>query len=99
MQAGAAALGQFDSAITGVRLPLAVFLGGNMNDGRLKTLLEQTEKDFILEALRQHDWNKYRTAKWLGISRAGLLMKIAKYGAEDIPQPLPEPAPRWRFNK
>ncbi len=45
----------------------------------LQTLLEQTEKAAIKEALNLTDGNRVQAAKILGISRAWLYKKIAKY--------------------
>lgn len=50
--------------------------------GRLKDALEQLEKQLIREGLERTGWNKSRLAKDLGISRAGLIMKVEKYGLE-----------------
>lgn len=45
----------------------------------LKDVVEEVEKEIILECLRKTDWNKNRTAQLLGISRAGLYKKIEEY--------------------
>lgn len=50
--------------------------------GRLKDALEELEKMMIKEGLRRTKWNKSRLAKELGISRAGLIMKVEKYGLD-----------------
>ncbi len=50
--------------------------------GRLKDALEELEKTMIREGLRRTNWNKSRLAKELGISRAGLIMKVEKYGLD-----------------
>lgn len=47
--------------------------------GKLKDALEDLEKEMIREGLRRTGWNKSRLAKELGISRAGLIMKVEKY--------------------
>ena len=47
--------------------------------GRLKDAIEELERDMILEGLQRTHWNKSRLAKELGISRAGLIMKVEKY--------------------
>ena len=51
-------------------------------NGRLKDALEQLEVQLIREGLERTGWNKSRLAKELGISRAGLIMKVEKYGLE-----------------
>ena len=50
--------------------------------GKLKDAIEDLEKNMILEGLRRTGWNKSRLAKELGISRAGLIMKVDKYNLE-----------------
>lgn len=47
--------------------------------GKLKDALEELEREMIKEGLRRTGWNKSRLAKELGISRAGLIMKVEKY--------------------
>lgn len=51
-------------------------------EGKLKDALEELERDMIREGLRRTGWNKSRLAKELGISRAGLIMKVEKYGLD-----------------
>jgi two-component system, NtrC family, response regulator HupR/HoxA len=55
---------------------------GSRLSGKLKDALEELEKDMIREGLRRTNWNKSRLAKELGISRAGLIMKVEKYGLD-----------------
>lgn len=50
--------------------------------GRLKDALEELEKEMIKVGLRRTGWNKSKLAKELGISRAGLIMKVEKYGLD-----------------
>ena len=50
--------------------------------GKLKDALEELEKTMIKEGLRRTKWNKSKLAKELGISRAGLIMKVDKYGLD-----------------
>lgn len=50
--------------------------------GKLKDALEELEMTMIKEGLRRTNWNKSRLAKELGISRAGLIMKVEKYGLD-----------------
>jgi transcriptional regulator with PAS, ATPase and Fis domain len=51
-------------------------------NGKLKDSIEELEKQLIVEGLERTGWNKSRLAKELGISRAGLIMKVEKYGLE-----------------
>ncbi|WP_231701820.1 sigma-54 interaction domain-containing protein [Crassaminicella thermophila] len=48
----------------------------------LKDMVEELEKEIILECLKENKGNKNRTAKELGISRLGLYKKIERYGLE-----------------
>jgi transcriptional regulator with PAS, ATPase and Fis domain len=50
--------------------------------GKLKDALEELERTMIKEGLKRTNWNKSRLAKELGISRAGLIMKVDKYGLD-----------------
>lgn len=55
---------------------------GTRVHGKLKDALEDLEREMIREGLRRTGWNKSRLAKELGISRAGLIMKVEKYGLD-----------------
>jgi len=57
------------------------FSGYRVN-GRLKDALEDLEKEMIKDGLERNRWNKSKLAKELGISRAGLIMKVEKYGLD-----------------
>ena len=57
-------------------------LQGTRLDGKLKDAIENLEKNMISEGLRRTGWNKSRLAKELGISRAGLIMKVEKFGLD-----------------
>ena len=50
--------------------------------GRLKDALEALEKQLIGEGLVRTNWNKSRLSKELGISRAGLILKVEKYALD-----------------
>jgi two-component system, NtrC family, nitrogen regulation response regulator NtrX len=57
------------------------------SDGKAKGLIDLNrettdlaQKQIILKALTQHDWNVTRTAKSLGITRATLQNKMKTYG-------------------
>ena len=50
--------------------------------GKLKDALEELEREMIKEGLRRTGWNKSKLAKEMGISRAGLIMKVEKYGLD-----------------
>lgn len=51
---------------------------------RLK-MVESYEKELILHALRENDWNRVKTAKSLGIHKTTLFRKIQKLGI-DLPE-------------
>lgn len=55
---------------------------GSRLSGKLKDAMEELERTLIREGLRRTGWNKSRLAKELGISRAGLIMKVEKYGLD-----------------
>ena len=55
---------------------------GTRLHGKLKDALEDLEREMIREGLRRTGWNKSKLAKELGISRAGLIMKVEKYGLD-----------------
>ena len=55
--------------------------GGNGNNGlKLKDALRSPEKDLIMKALNQTNWNRNETAKVLGINRTTLYKKMNKFG-------------------
>lgn len=57
------------------------FKGLNTN-GSLKDAMEELEILMIREGLKRCGFNKSKLAKELGISRAGLIMKVEKYGLD-----------------
>lgn len=50
----------------------------------LKDIIEEVEKDVVLECLKENNWNKNKVAKILGISRAGLYKKIEEYKLDNV---------------
>jgi two-component system response regulator HupR/HoxA len=58
------------------------FLKGVNTNGSLKDALEELEIIMIREGLKRCAFNKSKLAKELGISRAGLIMKVDKYGLD-----------------
>lgn len=46
----------------------------------LKDMVTDVERRVILQVLMENGWNKSRTAELLGLSRQGLLKKIARFG-------------------
>lgn len=58
------------------------FLKGVNTNGSLKDALEELEIIMIREGLKRCAFNKSKLAKELGISRAGLIMKVEKYGLD-----------------
>jgi two-component system, NtrC family, response regulator HupR/HoxA len=57
-------------------------LRGVSTTGSLKEALEELEILMIREGLKRCGFNKSKLAKELGISRAGLIMKVEKYGLD-----------------
>ena len=55
---------------------------GINTQGGLKRAMEELETIMIREGLERCGFNKSRLAKELGISRAGLIMKVDKYGLD-----------------
>ena len=55
---------------------------GVSTKGSLKSSLEELEMLMIKEGLKRCNFNKSKLAKELGISRAGLIMKVDKYGLD-----------------
>ncbi len=55
---------------------------GIKTSGSLKSALEELETFMIREGLKRCNFNKSKLAKELGISRAGLIMKVDKYGLD-----------------
>ena len=50
--------------------------------GKLKDAVDELERQLIKEGLERNGWNKSKLANELGISRAGLIMKVEKYGLD-----------------
>jgi len=46
----------------------------------LKEMVETLEQSVLVEKLREHQGNKTRVAKELGLSRNGLMKKMQRYG-------------------
>ncbi len=57
-------------------------LRGIDTTGKLRDALEELESLMISEGLKRCNFNKSKLAKELGISRAGLIMKVEKYGLD-----------------
>ena len=49
-------------------------------DAPLAVAMRYLEKNLVRKALAQANWNKSKTARYLGLSRQGLLKKIKRYG-------------------
>lgn len=56
-------------------------------DGTLKERMEILEARMLKETLIRHRWNKTQAARELGLSRAGLRSKLARYGMEKNDRP------------
>ena len=55
-----------------------------LKDGSLKSTIQDMEKGIIYDVLKKNGWNKNKTAKILGISRAGLYKKIDEYNFNNV---------------
>lgn len=51
---------------------------------KLKTVLDEVERDMIIEYLKRNEGNKNQTAKALGVSRVSLYKKLDKYNIKDV---------------
>ena len=56
-----------------------VFEGGGVKGIAYGGALEELERYMIKEGLKRCNYNKSKLSKELGISRAGLIMKVDKY--------------------
>lgn len=56
----------------------------DLKEGSLKSMLQNMEKEIIYNVLRKNGWNKNKTARVLGISRAGLYKKIEEYNFNNV---------------
>lgn len=65
-----------------IQQPVAERARGRRIPGNLKEAVENLEKNLILDALTQCDWNKSEAARELGISRSNLIAKVKNYGLE-----------------
>ena len=45
----------------------------------LKKIVEQPEKEHIISVLKDHNWNRIKAAKALGVNRTTLYNKMKKY--------------------
>jgi two-component system NtrC family response regulator len=78
-----------DTQITGeylsahIAAPIVANARGRRIAGNLKESVETLEKNLILDALRESDWNKSEAARELGISRSNLINKVKAYRLED----------------
>ncbi len=68
---------------------LAEHLPGDLNDGgeggRLRDHVGSVERDAIIKALADNNYNQTHAAKLLGISRRALIYKMEKYGLKPPP--------------
>ena len=65
--------------ISGTEIPNA---RGRRLSGTLKDAVENLERNLLLEALRETDWNKSEASRLLGISRSNLIAKVKNYELE-----------------
>jgi two-component system nitrogen regulation response regulator NtrX len=66
-------------------------VGRPLGEGTLREAGEQFEKDYILERLRENNWNISRTAEKLGIERSTLHRKMNDYGIrKSVKEPIRE---------
>ena len=56
---------------------------GDLSGMTLREALEGPERQIILQALRQHSWNRAATADALDINRTTLYKKMKRLGLDD----------------
>jgi DNA-binding NtrC family response regulator len=61
--------------------------------GKLKEVMSRLEAAVLRRALEEHNWNRTRTARTLGISRQALLVKLQRYKLVGASAAVDEPAP------
>jgi transcriptional regulator with PAS, ATPase and Fis domain len=49
------------------------------DEGAIKNMVDEFEKNLLIRYLRKYHWNKSKVAKLCGITRQGLNKKISKY--------------------
>ena len=49
------------------------------DEKNLKRIVEQPEKEHIIAVLKEHNWNRIKAAKALGVNRTTLYNKMKKY--------------------
>jgi DNA-binding NtrC family response regulator len=60
-----------------------LFLSSEESPDRPADILKDAEREAILKALREHGWNKKRTAETLGVAKSTLFQKIRHFGIKD----------------
>lgn len=78
-----------DMVIKPIHIPTKIiqgtYKGNSTGEARvLKDILENVEKEVILQTLKENEGNKQKTAKDLSISRTSLYQKLKQYGVEDV---------------
>lgn len=59
--------------------PEGVTVGDEDEEGYIKRLVDDFERNLLAKYLRKHRWNKTKVARLCGITRQGLNKKISKY--------------------
>ncbi len=59
--------------------PEGVTAGDEEEEGYIKRLVDEFERNLLSKYLRKHKWNKTKVARLCGITRQGLNKKIGKY--------------------
>jgi len=65
-----------------VSVPTGIVTEGSLSEDSLREAVDQFEKAFILERLRENNWNISRTAEKLGIERSNLHRKLKALGVK-----------------
>lgn len=62
--------------------PESMLVSNENEEGFIKKLVDDFERNLLLKYLRKHKWNKTQVAKLCGITRQGLNKKISKYNLD-----------------
>jgi len=60
--------------------PVSGAAGGEASGTTFETFKQEAEKNFLVQQLREHDWNVSETARALKMPRSNLYKKIERYG-------------------
>jgi two-component system, NtrC family, nitrogen regulation response regulator NtrX len=77
-----------------VSVPGGIGMEGPLGEDSLREAMDQFEKAFILERLRENNWNISRTAEKMGVERSNLHRKLKALGIKRAEWKEEQPNPR-----